>query len=124
MNLAMLAGTQLAGYGIEASSEHLAFSIPHNIVEARPLGAGGSVQVTRLPFDLIFNVSGNRIIPQISVVVGNITFAASVPIPHELVVSGARIGDLTNCDLAVKMEESLAIIVGFYPSNDQPVSSH
>jgi hypothetical protein len=84
---------------------------------------GGSVQVIRLPFDSIFQVIGNRIIPQVHVVVGNITFAASVPIPPALVVSGAKIGELTNCDLAVKVEESLLLIVGFYPNSNKLVLS-
>jgi hypothetical protein len=79
------------------------------------------VSVIRLPFDSIFDVSGERIIPQVHVAVGNVTFAAGVPIPAALVISGTQIGELTNSDLVVEVEESLIQIVGFYSGYDQPM---
>jgi hypothetical protein len=68
----------------------------------------------RMPFDRIFMIVEGQIIPLVHVSIGNVAFAAGVPIPPPLTLEGVEMKDFAGHDLEIEREDGLTVIKGLF----------
>ena len=93
------------------------------MAESCPLEIWIGGVVMRVSFDSILNPKDGWLIPRAHVLIGHVAVAAGTLLSPTLMILGAEVGGLADCDLEIRIEDGLVRIGGLYPSDNRALLS-